>query len=674
MLALAGLTSGATGTGTGRPAGATADAVAGQGPVLDLRDGRVASAAPPRRTVVLTFDDGPDPEWTPAILEVLRRHDVPATFFVVGEAVTAHPELVRAELADGHEVGAHTYGHVDLGSVPGWRRELELSLTQLALAAATGRHTNLFRPPYSSTPSEVDDEDLGVLRSVSEHGYLVVLADLDSRDWERGGVDRIVEAATPAGHQGAIILMHDGGGDRSQTVAALDLLVDRLQRRGDRFATVSELLDLPTAGVDVPVGSRGRWQAEVAVAAIRISRAVTRALGWALVPLGLLAVGRTLVVLVLARRHRRRVRGEGEAARSPVSVVVPAYNEEAGIEATVRSLLASAHPDVEVVVVDDGSTDATAAIVGRFEADGVRLLRQANGGKARALAAGIGAARHDVVVIADGDTVFEPRTIPRLLAPFADDRVGAVSGNTKVANRRGLLGRWQHVEYVMGFNLDRRMYEELECMPTVPGAVGAFRRSALLEVGGPSDDTLAEDTDLTMAVNRAGWRVVYAEDAVAWTEAPADLSGLWRQRYRWCYGTLQAIWKHRAAVRDRRSPLGRRGLPYLLAFQVVLPVLAPIIDVFALYGLVFLDPAPVLAYWIGFNLLQLATADYALRLDGESRRVLWVVPLQQFVYRQVMYLVVVQSLVTAVAGVALPWQRVDRRGAAGAALERAGSR
>jgi cellulose synthase/poly-beta-1,6-N-acetylglucosamine synthase-like glycosyltransferase len=312
--------------------------------------------------------------------------------------------------------------------------------------------------------------------------------------------------------------------------------------------------------------------------------------------------------------------------------------------------------------VDDGSTDATAAVVEDLGEPTVTLFRQANAGKPAALNAGLARARHDVIVMVDGDTVFEPGTITELVQPLADPAVGAVSGNTKVGNRRGLLGRWQHIEYVLGFNLDRRMFDVLRCMPTIPGAIGAFRRHVLDRVGGVSDDTLAEDTDLTMAINRAGWRVVYEERALAWTEAPATLGQLWRQRYRWCYGTMQAMWKHRGAAREG-TPLGRYGIPYLLFFQVFLPVLAPIIDLMALYGLLFLNRTPVLGYWLGFNALQMAIGVYAFRLDGEKLRPLWTVPLQQFVYRQVMYLVVIQSVISAVLGSQLRWQKQRRTGA-----------
>jgi cellulose synthase/poly-beta-1,6-N-acetylglucosamine synthase-like glycosyltransferase len=348
---------------------------------------------------------------------------------------------------------------------------------------------------------------------------------------------------------------------------------------------------------------------------------------------------------------------------APVSVIVPAYNESAGIEAAVRSIVASTHP-VEIIVVDDGSTDGTAEIVEALGLPGVTLIRKENGGKPSALNAGLAAASHDLVVMVDGDTVFEPETVHALIQPFANPQVGAISGNTKVANRGGILGAWQHIEYVVGFNLDRRLFDVAECMPTVPGAIGAFRRDALLRVGGVSDDTLAEDTDLTMSLCRDGWRVVYQDDARAWTEAPESLEALWKQRYRWCYGTLQAMWKHRGAVVQggAAGKLGRRGLGYLLVLQVLLPLFAPVVDVFAIYGLIFLDPVRIGVLWLVFLGVQFLMAAYAFRLDNERLRPLWTLPLQQFVYRQLMYLVVIQSVVTAFAGVHLRWHRMERYG------------
>jgi cellulose synthase/poly-beta-1,6-N-acetylglucosamine synthase-like glycosyltransferase/peptidoglycan/xylan/chitin deacetylase (PgdA/CDA1 family) len=645
-----------------RSGGRPVPGLEGVGPVFDASSNPIRSVGPGPRTIALTFDDGPDPTWTPRVLEVLRRHRVRATFFVVGSQVVAHPGLIRAELGGGQEVGSHTFTHANLGDVSTRRADVELTLTQTALAGAARINTSLLRLPYSSVPGEIDSAELAAARRASAAGYLMVAATTDGEDWRRPGVERIVADATPPPGQGGIVLLHDGGGDRSQTVAALDRLIGSLQAQGYSFVTVSEIAGLAPGAGDQPAGRLGHLQGLVLVLVMRSAFALTAFFGALWIPVGVLALLRALVVVTLARRHVRAVVPvHHDAALPPVSIVVPAYNEEVGIGASVRSLAASDYPDVEVVVVDDGSVDATAAIVAGLGEPRVHLLRQANAGKPAALNAGIAAARHDVIVMVDGDTVFEPDTVRELVRPLADPAVGAVSGNTKVGNRGGLLGRWQHIEYVIGFNLDRRMYDTLRCMPTVPGAIGAFRRRSLDAVGGVSDDTLAEDTDLTMAINRAGWEVVYQPGARAWTEAPASLGALWRQRYRWCYGTMQSMWKHRGAVREG-GPLGRYGLPYLLLFQILLPLLAPVIDLFAVYGLLFLDPLPVIGYWVAFNLVQLGLGAYAFRLDGERLGPLWTVPLQQFVYRQLMYLVVIQSIMSAAIGSRLRWHKLRRTG------------
>ncbi|HEY5834511.1 glycosyltransferase [Streptomyces sp.] len=638
-------------------------AVVNGGPVIDAAAVPARTARPRPRTIALTFDDGPDPTWTPKILDVLEKHHAHATFFVVGTQVAAHPALVRRILAEGHQIGIHTFTHADLSTVPGWRRSLELREAQLALAGATGQTSSLLRPPYSSVNDALDDQDWAAIRAAGGDGYLTVLTTQDSEDWQRPGVDAIVANATPRGTAGQIVLMHDAGGDRSQTVAALDRLVPRLTARGFTFSTVSAAVGIRQAPAG-PAGARDHWLGLGLIGTLDASAWVVRVLGWLLYAAGALAVLRAVAVLVAARRHtRRRGASWGPPVTAPASVIVPAYNERAGIEAAVRSLLASDHP-VEVIVVDDGSTDGTADLVESLRLPHVRVIRQPNAGKPAALNTGVAAASYDLLVMVDGDTIFEPDAVRALVQPFADPRVGAVSGNAKVVNRGGLLGRWQHIEYVVGFNLDRRLFDLAECMPTVPGAVGAFRRDALVRVGGVSDATLAEDTDLTMALCRDGWRVVYEEDAVARTEAPASLGALWRQRYRWCYGTLQAMWKHRGALvqSGAAGKLGRRGLVYLLLFQVLLPLLAPVVDLFALYGLVFLDPVRIASLWLAFLALQAAMGFYAFRLDGERPGALWSLPLQQFVYRQLMYLVVIQSVVTALAGSRLRWQRMERYG------------
>jgi len=655
--------------------GTAPSAVMSGGPVANLSGSRPQSLRMPRRTIALTFDDGPDPRWTPQVLDVLRRHRAHATFFVVGAHVAEHPGLVKRAVREGNEIGSHTYTHIDMASSSAWHIRFELDLTQRALAGAVGVHTRILRMPYSSVPDALSGAEYRAAQVAGRQGYLVSFADRDTEDWRRPGVESIVKAATPTGGAGAVVMLHDSGGDRSQTVRALDTLLTRLSARGYRFTTLGQALRLPP--VDVRASASDRLAGTALIDGQRWAGRLAAALGVFFGAAAILTILRLLALPIFAHVHIRRGRRERRRRARPwlaagtepppVSVVVPAYNEEAGLAATVRSLVHTDYPaPIEVIIVDDGSTDDTPVIGDRLarEFPNVQLVCRPNGGKPAALNTGIARARYDILVLVDGDTVFQPDTIRKLVGQLADPAVGAVSGNTKVANRRGLIGRWQHIEYVIGFNLDRRMFDVLECMPTVPGAIGAFRRQTLAAVGGLSSDTLAEDTDLTMAICRAGWRVVYEETALAWTEAPSSLRQLWRQRYRWCYGTLQSMWKHRRAPfeRGRSGRFGRRCLPYLTMFQVVLPLFAPAVDVFALYGLLFLNPVTVAASWLAFVAGQAAAAAYALRLDGERLRTLWVLPLQQIVYRQLMYLVVIQSLVTAILGARLRWHVIRRTG------------
>ncbi|MBK3555890.1 glycosyltransferase [Streptomyces sp. MBT56] len=636
------------------------------GPVIDARSGDAKTLRIPDRRIVLTFDDGPDPVWTPKVLDKLKEYDAHGVFFVTGNMAARHPDLVRRMVEEGHELGLHTFNHPDLSYQSTARIDWELSQNQLALAGAAGIRTSIFRPPYSSFSDAMDNKSWPVTEYIGSRGYLTVVNDTDSEDWKRPGVPAIVERATPKNGKGAIILMHDSGGDRSQTVAALDTLLPDLKEKGYTFTRLTTALDASSA--HTPVTGFALWKGKAFVSAVAVSERITGVLVVGLAAIGALVLARFGLMLLLSFLHARKVRRAnfswGEPLSRPVSVLVPAYNERECIEATVRSLAASEHP-IEIIVIDDGSTDGTADLVEAMRLPRVRVVRQQNAGKPAALNNGIRHARYDIVVMMDGDTVFEPATVRELVQPFADPRVGAVAGNAKVGNRDSLIGAWQHIEYVMGFNLDRRMYDVLGCMPTIPGAVGAFRREALERVGGMSEDTLAEDTDITMALHRDGWRVVYAENARAWTEAPESVQQLWSQRYRWSYGTMQAIWKHRRAVIERgpSGRFGRVGLPFVSLFMVVAPLLAPLIDVFLLYGLVFGPTGKTVAAWFGVLVVQAVCAAYAFRLDKERMTHLLSLPLQQILYRQLMYVVLLQSWITALTGGRLRWQKLRRTGA-----------
>ncbi|MEV6178336.1 bifunctional polysaccharide deacetylase/glycosyltransferase family 2 protein [Streptomyces sp. NPDC052015] len=706
---------------TGASASKVPDDVLEGGPILTFRGGQATTVSVPDKTIALTFDDGPNPTWTPQVLQILEEYDVPATFFVVGSMVSRYPGIVKDMVEQGNEVGIHTFTHVDLSYQSDARVDREMQQTQLALAGAAGITTTLFRAPYSSETDAIDNYSWPVYQRLGEDGYTSVFIDTDSDDWKRPGVSKIIKWATPEDGEGASVLFHDAGGERSQTIKALPTYIEKMKAAGYTFTTISGVMqeENPAAGAapsgqeqpagvaetgvagttgeqrgtasndqgDAAGGTGDRLQAahreatgvtlyegKALVAAVAVAEWTVPTLSVGLMIVGVAVMGRFGMMLVLARRHYRKRNKRrfswGPTVTRPVSVIVPAYNEKECIANTLESLSKSTHP-IEVIVVDDGSTDGTSEIA-RAAADklgmrNVRVVRQENAGKPAALNNGVRSAGHDIVVMMDGDTVFEPETVRHLVQPFADPKVGAVAGNAKVGNRNTIIGAWQHIEYVMGFNLDRRMYDLLRCMPTIPGAIGAFRRDAVLEVGGMSEDTLAEDTDITIAMHRAGWHVVYQEHAKAWTEAPGSLKQLWSQRYRWSYGTMQALWKHRKSLTDKgpSGRFGRVGMPLVVLFQIVTPVFAPLIDVFTAYSMIFIDFTAALLAWLAVLGVQLVCAAYAFRLDREKYRYLLMMPLQQLAYRQMMYLVLIHSCITALTGGRLRWQKLKRTGEVG---------
>jgi cellulose synthase/poly-beta-1,6-N-acetylglucosamine synthase-like glycosyltransferase len=364
-----------------------------------------------------------------------------------------------------------------------------------------------------------------------------------------------------------------------------------------------------------------------------------------------------------------------------VSVVVPAYNEALVINKTIASLLAQEYPgSLQIIVVDDGSPDDTYAVARTaYGADPrVTIIRKTNGGKASALNVGIEQAVGEIVIGLDADTVFPPGTITRLVAPLADPRVGAVSGNAKVGNRTNLVTRWQALEYVTSQNLDRRAFSLLNCITVVPGAIGAWRASLVREVGGFSDDTLAEDQDLTLAIRRRGYMIAYADDAIALTEAPDTVAGLAKQRFRWSFGTLQCMWKHRdALLRPRYGTLGLIAMPNVWLFQLVFTAVSPLADLLAVWSLISVwlvrqehgasyaltSLERVLTLYAIFLLVDWSAAVIAFLLEpGEERRLTWLIFPQRFAYRQIMYWVVVRSFLAAVRGHVVGWGKLERKG------------
>ena len=654
--------------------------------------------------VALTFDDGPDPRWTPVILDTLKKYHAPATFFVIGQNAEAHIPLMRRMIREGHEFGNHTFTHPNLALTSTFVTKLELDATERLLEAVLARRSALFRPPYfgDAEPTTADELDpVGVANGL---GYVTVGLHVDSEDWLHPGVEAIVrnvldgrtraQACLDSLHQnrpagspledgcsGSIVLLHDGGGDRRQTIAALGPVIDSLRAHGDTLVLVSDLAGLTREEAMPPLPPSS--------AAVRFAELTTfgaiGVLEWLLHWLFLLAVilgiGRLLIItgLALVQNVRARRAREVDVEVEPVAVIVPAYNEEKVIAKTVASLLEQDYPGpLSIIVVDDGSPDGTAAVVRAIYGDHPRVSihTKPNGGKASALNYGIALTKAPIIVALDADTLFETDTITRLVAPLADPRVGAVAGNAKVGNRINLVTRWQAVEYVTSQNLDRRAFALLDCITVVPGAVGAWRRGLAVAAGGFSEDTLAEDQDLTLAIRRQGYSVAYAADAVAYTEAPETLRGLAKQRFRWSFGTLQCMWKHRDALcNPRYGTLGWVAMPNVWLFQLLFAALSPLADLMflwslfsvwmvreehgATYALTSLEQ--VLTLYAIFLLVDWLAAAIAFVVEpGEDKRLTWLVFLQRFAYRQVMYWVVLRSFVAAVRGHIVGWGKLER--------------
>jgi cellulose synthase/poly-beta-1,6-N-acetylglucosamine synthase-like glycosyltransferase/peptidoglycan/xylan/chitin deacetylase (PgdA/CDA1 family) len=649
-----------------------------------------------RKTVALTFDDGPDPEWTPQILDILRAEHVPATFFVIGSNAEAYPEIVQQMVDDGQEVGNHTFTHPNLSETPQGVVSLELNATQRLFQALTGRSMRLFRPPYLGDAEPTDEDQIVPVQTAQDLGYITVGEHVDPVDWELPGANTIVERALKMVHEAKqnsprnIILFHDAGGDRSQTVTALPILIEKLKSQGYRFVPVSSLIGFSRDQAMPPLSPTVSLMTD-RVVFYAFSR-LGRLLHLCFLAAIWLGIGRVLFLVVLALRNvrseQRQVQLAPVSEAMRVSVVIPAYNEERVIARSVQRVLGSNHRNLEVIVVDDGSKDNTFGVLtDNFAQDErVTLVHIENSGKANALNVGLSRAQGEVVVALDADTIFKRDAISRLARWFEDPEVGAIAGNAKVGNRINMITRWQALEYIGAQNLERRALAALGTLTVVPGAIGAWRRSAIEGLGGFSSDTVAEDQDLTIALQRAGHCVIFDSSAIAWTEAPATIRGLARQRFRWAYGTLQCLWKYRRLTfNGRYGALGMVALPQVWLFQIILTALAPVADLLLLWQLVWQGAAylehgaefnddsliKVGLYYGLFVVLDMAAAAFGFLVEGnEQKRLLISLPLQRFGYRQLMYYVVVRSIFTALKGAVVGWGKQERT-ATVAALEAA---
>jgi cellulose synthase/poly-beta-1,6-N-acetylglucosamine synthase-like glycosyltransferase/peptidoglycan/xylan/chitin deacetylase (PgdA/CDA1 family)/spore germination protein YaaH len=649
--------------------------------------------------IVLTFDDGPDPVWTPKILDILKQENVKAAFFVVGENGQANPDLIKRIVAEGHEIGNHSFTHPNLGEVPNQVVDLELNATQRLIESLTGRSTRLFRAPYfgDAEPRTPDEVDPTV--QAQNLGYISVGLHIDPDDWKlknddgtpRSADDLVNETLAAAvittpEERGEIVLLHDGGGDRSATIEALPRIIHELKNRGFEFTTVSDLANISREQAMPQVPENQAFYSEADSFVFYGMSIGGWLMKWTFIIGIILGLSRMALIGILAfaqflRSRRREQVHFGEKYEPIVSVVVPAFNEGKVIVRTIESLLKSDYTNFEIIVVDDGSNDNTFELAEeKFGANPkVSLFRKENGGKAEALNFGWRKAKGEIIVALDADTLFESQTISALAHRFADKTIGAVAGNAKVGNRINVVTKWQALEYVTSQNFDRRAFASLNCIMVVPGSVGAWRREVLEETGGFSPDTLAEDQDLTIQVRKLGYHIGYEENAIGLTEAPDSLRGLAKQRFRWSFGTLQCMWKHkRAFLNPKYGTLGFVAMPNVWIFQVLFPLISPLMDLMFVWTLVSVligylehqkeyahtptNLGQVMFYYALFLAVDWFGAFAAFMMEKrEDKKLLGWLLIQRFGYRQVMYWVMVKSVLTAIRGAIVGWGKLERK-------------
>ena len=647
--------------------------------------------------VALSFDDGPDPKWTPRILDILKRKGVHGTFMLIGEEAQQNISLMQRIVREGNEIGNHTYTHPDISEISSRQLDFEVSLTNRLFASKLGVQPLYFRPPYDIDEEPDTDDQAAPIVRIQQDGLTVVGNKIDTNDWDervrktpeqiaQSVLDQLNRMKTKTQFRGSVILLHDGGGERSVTVAALPVLIDTLRAHGYQIVQVSGLMGKTTADVMPRLTFWQRMRSlpdSMAFSALSIIFnfvVIVFFVGDVLMSARLILVGILAIIDRLRRPHR-----EASPGFNPrVAVLIPSYNEEKVIVRTIRSVLNSDYENLHVIVIDDGSKDRTAevareAYAAEIAAGHVQVLEKPNGGKAAALNYALDRIVEDIYVGIDADTVIAADAISKLIPHFEDAGIGAVAGNAKVGNRVNLWTRWQALEYITSQNFERRALDLFNVVTVVPGAIGAWRTAAVRKAGYYPVNTVAEDADLTMSLLEHGLKVVYEDRSLAFTEAPIDAKGLMRQRFRWSFGTLQAVWKHRAAF-VRNKAMGLFALPNILIFQMLLPLVSPFIDIMFVYGIIhyFIDRhyhpeaasaanfQKLLVYFLAFLLIDFVTSAVAFSLERPhpankgDRWLLFHIWLQRFSYRQLFSVVLFKTVKRAIDGKPFNWDKLER--------------
>jgi len=620
----------------------------------------------PNKNLVLTFDDGPDPVWTPQILAILEKEKVPATFFIVGDQAQRYPGILGEMAKNGFLVGNHTYNHPDIMSISDSRLKLELNRTERYIEAEYGKKTALFRSPYNTDTVTTDLRQLHALDQINQLGYIIAGANIDSDDWQRPGVEKIVNnVLSQLGPDNHVIVMHDSGGDRSQTITALKILIPKLRSEGYSFVSFSQASGINNE-VLMPKMEAKEWLfIEVTRIFSALKNGTWQVIVWLFFFTTVIAILRILFMGTIVLRSAKRGIFYDNKNKIPdelVSVIIPAYNEEKTIAKTLDALKPSTYKNIEILVINDGSTDQTSEMVKICQQSDarIRLIEKINGGKSSAANLGLEEARGEIVVMIDADTILYPFTIMELIKPFADGKVDAVCGNVEVGNVHNLLTGFQSLEYITSQNFDRRAFDELNCISVVPGATGAWRKARIIKLGGYTDDTLTEDADLTLRLLLDGGRIVYAPEARSRTEAPETVSALAKQRFRWSYGTFQCLRKNTKSF--FHGTLGWVALPNMFMFQILFPLLSPIGDLVLILAIINGNVGSILAGYLMFVIMDLFGSLLAFTLEKRSKKLMWLVLIQRFFYRQFMYYITYKSIIAILRGRKYGWNKLERTG------------
>jgi cellulose synthase/poly-beta-1,6-N-acetylglucosamine synthase-like glycosyltransferase/spore germination protein YaaH/peptidoglycan/xylan/chitin deacetylase (PgdA/CDA1 family) len=655
--------------------------------------GEDATKIGPGHKMILTFDDGPSAEFTPQILDILEKDKIPATFFVIGLNAEQNIPLLQREFRDGYEIGNHTFTHHNIALMSPDRAELEMKSTRLLIESITGHSTILFRAPYNADSEPQTYEEIEPIARAKKDNYITVGESIDPNDWEEGvSADSIVARTIRLAEStdASIILLHDAGGTtRKETIKALPRIIDYFTKRGCKFTTIADLMGKTREDVMPTLPpSKDSWMRNLNFFFAEATYWGSHIL-FALFLVGIaLSIGRMATMAFLASLQKRREREAKEAGIASwpngqlptVSIIVPAYNEEINSVRTIESLLMQDYPNLQIVFVDDGSKDRTFAIVSEaFKSHpNVFVYTKQNGGKASALNVGIEKATSEFVVCIDADTQLKTDAVSKLMDKFLPPlvstkpflKVGAVAGNVKVGNEVNMITRWQSIEYITSQNFDRRAFDLLNSITVVPGAIGAFRKDAIIEAGSFTTDTLAEDCDLTMRLHKKGYSVRNCNDAISYTEAPETMTQFMKQRFRWSFGVIQCFWKHRDALFNTKyKNLGMVALPNILIFQIILPFLAPLADLFLLFSLIAaafgIIPASIehiLLYYFVFTMVDVMGAALAFAFEKEDyKKLIWIIP-QRLIYRQLMYYILIKSFNRAIKGELQGWGALKRTG------------